>query len=81
MAYDELEELGQAVFGESLIRLVYALTLHESGSRELALKVIRVARLRVEERSSGITDPEVQSAFLALYENTATLEVSHQWQL
>ncbi|HUS32797.1 MAG TPA: hypothetical protein VMZ53_30055, partial [Kofleriaceae bacterium] len=74
-----LDGLGGVEEGESLVRLIYAESLHASGELDAARSAVRVARDRVLERAAKITDPEWRATFLAnLPENARTLALAKQ---
>ena len=74
-----LVELGGALEeGESLVRLVDALTLEAVGRPDEARAAVRVARRRVEERAEKIRGAWRQS-FLLVKENARTLELARRW--
>ncbi|MFZ5891088.1 MAG: protein kinase domain-containing protein [Myxococcota bacterium] len=68
-------------FGESLVRLVYAETLHGCGEIEAARTALRIAHDRLMERAGRIADPERRRAFLeGVPENARTLALIAEWK-
>jgi tetratricopeptide (TPR) repeat protein len=73
-----LDELGSLEEGESLVRLVDALTLEATGRAAEARAAAAAARARVEERAEAIRGAWRQS-FLQVRENARTLELAARW--
>lgn len=69
-------------FGESLVRLVHAETLHACEELEPARHALRVARDRLLERAARIRNPDRRTEFLeGVPENARTLSLVAEWQL
>jgi tetratricopeptide (TPR) repeat protein len=69
-------------FGESLVRLVHAETLHACEELEPARHALRVARDRLLERAARIENPDRRTEFLeGVPENARTLSLVAEWQL
>jgi hypothetical protein len=74
-----LDSLGGVEEGESLVRITFAEALHANGETEAARAAIRIARDRVLERATKITDAEWRTSFLQnLPENARTLSVARE---
>jgi hypothetical protein len=75
-----LLELGGIDDGESIIRLVYAQSLHAVGRADEAAEAIRAAKERVLSRAGRIASPDVRASFLSgIPENARTLELASEW--
>jgi tetratricopeptide (TPR) repeat protein len=70
----ELDELGTAEAGDSLVRLTYAEALVSAGATERAREAITQARQRLVARADEIADPALRRSFLEnVPENARTL--------
>ena len=68
------EALGGVEEGESLIRLVHALSLEANGDIQGAVRAIAEARRRLLERAGHVSDPRLRRSFLDhIPENARTL--------
>jgi tetratricopeptide (TPR) repeat protein len=75
-----LDESGGVEEGESLMRLVHAEALRQSGDEAAANAAIRAARQRLDERSGKIADPVWRASFRErVPENARTLELFRSW--
>ena len=79
-AVELLAQLGALEEGESLLRLVYAEALHESGDTEGARAAIREARDQLHGRAAKIGSPEWRHRFITdVPENARTLALARTW--
>jgi tetratricopeptide (TPR) repeat protein len=75
-----MDELGAIDAGESLVRLVHAEALAESGDQAGAKRAITAARERLLSRAARIRDRESRDSFLAnVAENARTLTLATAW--
>lgn len=78
-AFAVVETAGGLEFGESLLRLVHALALYETGDEGSAREAIAIARRRVLEQARRL-DPELTGHFLeSVPDNVRILELAEAW--